>query len=487
MNIAVRGAATAAEVDVEQLVLGLLFEGAETAWLVLDRIEPSDFIEPLHERIALAVRRLLNAGREPTLATVTAAMSTDKGLNEVGGDEYLRLVMDKGRNAAIAAELCEAFLDQSRRRAIASELETTIVKLRDNGRSASDVLADHQAAVHALTEGKTRPDDPVSWYDIGDRVLNRLAEPQVRPQLLPYGLCELDEKLGGMGDGDLIIVAGRPGMGKTALAICTGCSVSRPAQQIQLDLNDRPERPAYGVFMSSLEMKQDSLLERGLSMRAYSKGARIPYKSIRMNRVSELDQDTLARVLTEDSALPFVIDERRGQTVAQIGVRMRRAQVIMQRQGIRLGLGIIDHLGLIAPDGDYRGNKVAEITKATGDLKMLAGALGIPLMVLCQLSRKVEDRDDKRPYLADLRDSGSIEQDADQVLLLYRAEYYLKKQLALPGTGDEKDLKKRVQLEAQLERAKGKLEILADKNRHGDEAHVTVSCNLAYNWIGDAA
>jgi replicative DNA helicase len=473
---------THAEVEVEQSVLGLLLEGAEAAWLVLDRISSTDMLEPVHSRIVETVRRIVDAGREPNPLTVAAAMASDQALNVLGGADYLRKIIGRfGRNRDIAPDLCDALADHALRRTLVREIGETETRLSDSALKCMDVAAEHQAAVAAAIEGRPTPQDPVSWYEAGNKVIESLGEESHTKRLLqPYGIREIDNEIGGMGPGNLIIIGGRPGTGKTALALAIAHAAAKPKEQLRLDLEPLVPPPSVGVFISSLEMEADELLERGLSMEAYGRHIEIPYNAIRLRKLSGDQSDLLADVLIQNRALPIEIDDRRNVTLGQIGVRMRRAQVKFKRAGTRLGLGIIDHLGLIEADGRYHGNKVAEISALTRGLKALAGALKIPLMVLCQLSRGIDSRDDKRPHLSDLRDSGSIEQDADVVLLIHRPEYYLRKS----KPDDSAPQKERDEWERAMLREKNQLVVDIAKNRQGQEGIVRLNCHLAYNWIG---
>jgi len=459
--------ATAAEVEVEQAVLGLLMEGADTAWMVLDRIDPEHMFEGLHRRIVAAGRRVLDTGGDPNALTLAAAMASDPGLEEAGGADYFRHIQAKhGRgNRNIAAELCEALFDQAQRRALRYEIAQTESRLFDNSTPARDILAEHEAAIAALSEGKPQPDDPSSLYDAVTPVVERLDAPEeMRKPLVPYGVGGLDDALGGMAPGDVVIVGARPGMGKTAIALAVADHVAALGK---------------GVLFESLEMRKGQLGERWLSMRAYAQGDKIPYNLIRLNKVNEGQKDVLARLASAISERPLVIDDRRGLTLSQISVRARSWQSKFKRAGTPLGLLVIDHLQLIRPDGAYRGNKVAEITEVSGGLKVLAGALDIPIVCLCQLSRAVEGRDDKRPQLSDLRESGAIEQDADVVLLLHRPEYYARK-----NRPDAKNGEALSKWETALRESMGFVNVAAAKVRHGEEAEIKAECDIGYNWLG---
>lgn len=479
---------TVAEVEVEQSVIAMLMAGAETAWLVLDRIDTSDMIEPLHQRIVEAVRRILSSSTEdPDPLTIAAVLASDKGLDEVGGTEYLLGIQRRlGRNRRLAPQLCDALIDHNQRRTLAYQIARTEHRLGDLETPASDIVAEHQAALQELQEGRAQPEDPVSWYDAGREVTDRIEAPaELGERLTRFGIPKLDAEIGGMAPGDLVIMAGRPGMGKTAVALNIGHAVARPRTQLSLDDFAEKVTPGTGVYMISMEMKKRELLERGLSMRARQQGKRVQYKNIHLGRIkSDADKQAIADALYDDTNTPFFIDQKPGQTIGQIAVRARRMKARMKRDGIEMGLIIIDHLGLIESDNN-RGwgetNRVVELTLITRTLKKLAANLMVPILCLCQLNRGVEAREDKRPFVSDLRDSGSIEQDADIILLLYRAEYYLAKS----QPPEEATEKKRTDWATVMEKARGKISIHAAKNRHGAECEVSLRCELAYNWIGE--
>jgi replicative DNA helicase len=230
--------ATQAEAEVEQAVIGLLMEGADTAWMVIDRIDPDQMFESLHRRIVAAVRRVLDGGGEPNPLTIAAALASDQGLESVGGADYLRQIQTRfGRgNRNIASDLCDALYDQSQRRALRWEISETEQRLLDNSTPARDILAEHEIAIAALAEGKPQPDDPVSIYLSVTPIVERLDMPDdMRRALVPYGVCGLDDAIGGMAAGDVVIVGARPGMGKTAFGLAVADHVSlimcRPRQR----------------------------------------------------------------------------------------------------------------------------------------------------------------------------------------------------------------------------------------------------------------
>lgn len=236
-----------------------------------------------------------------------------------------------------------------------------------------------------------------------------------------------------------------------------------------------------GVLFTSLEMGRDQLAERWLSMRAYADGEKIPYSKLRRSDVDDFGRNVLARASSVIGQMPLWIDQRRGQRLSQIGMRARRVRAQMRKDGTDLGLLIIDHLQLIEPEGRYRGNKAAETGEISRSMKVLAASLGVPILCLSQLNRGVESREDKRPFLSDLRESGAIEEDADAVMLLYRPEYYAQQNPPDQRKNDGKDY---ASWENNLMAVKGDLTVFGVKNRHGSHADLKMSCDIAYNWIG---
>lgn len=476
---------THAEIEVEQCVIGLLLEGEDTAYLVLELIKPEDMAEPLHGRVVQAAARVLQAGTELSAMTLAAALASDKGLEALGGADYFRGIARRaGSNRHVARELCESLADHAQRRLMQFEIAQTELRLSDVTTPAATIVAEHQASMQAIAEGRPEPDEPISWFEAGSLVVEKASAPEAVSRIQPFGLVPIDSEVGGMGPGDLCIVAGRPGMGKTAFAILSGhaAAAARTQQHFDLDGNARPvvQAQPVGVFVVSMEMKDDALLQRGLSMRVFQReGVIVPYKSIRLGRLNEKQKDLIADAAHADRDVPFWIDRRAGQTVGTLSVRVRRAQAKFYRAGTPLGLVVIDHLGLIESDVPFN-NRVAEVTYITRALKKLAVSLDVPIMCLCQLNRGVESREDKRPGVADLRDSGSIEQDADEIVLLYRPEYYLLKS----KPGEDATVKKRDSWEREMNAWRGRILVHVGKNRHGAEHEATIDCKLAVNWMG---
>ncbi|MGY4332359.1 replicative DNA helicase [Bradyrhizobium sp. LB7.2] len=285
------------------------------------------------------------------------------------------------------------------------------------------------------------------------------------------GLRDLDTKMGGLQHSDLIIVAGRPGMGKTSLATNIAYNVARAyVPELQAD---GTTKAAHGgvIGFFSCEMSADQLATRIVAERTG-----IPSSHIRRGGISEADFENIREVSIELQSLPFYVDETGGLSISQLMARARR---LKRQKG--LDLIVIDYIQLLSGSGKRSENRVQEITEITTSLKALAKELSVPVIALSQLSRQVESRDDKRPQLSDLRESGSIEQDADVVLFVYREEYYLGNKEPRPGTPEHEKWR------LDMDLAHGKAEVIIGKQRHGPTGTVDLAFEASITRFGDLA
>jgi replicative DNA helicase len=284
------------------------------------------------------------------------------------------------------------------------------------------------------------------------------------------GLDSLNSKIGGLHKSDLIVVAGRPGMGKSALA--TNIAFASARRLLQDAENEiPPEKSAgTGVALFSLEMSSDQLATRILAEQSG-----ISSENLRMGRISQQEFRSLARAAGELQSLPLYIDDTPGLTIAALRARARR---LKRQKGI--GMVIVDYLQLLQGTGkNSNDNRVQEISEISRGLKQLAKELDVPVIALSQLSRAVEQREDKRPQLSDLRESGSIEQDADIVLFIYREDYYLAAKQPADDHPDAPAWKE------QMERAWQKAEIIVAKQRHGSTGKVRVKFDSRITKFSD--
>lgn len=274
---------------------------------------------------------------------------------------------------------------------------------------------------------------------------------------LMTGIGALDHLTGGFGPGELIILGGRPSMGKTALALSIALNVARAG---------------HGVAIASLEMTPKAMALRALSEATAQAGHASSYKQMRRGDMAESQVETLRRIAPEVAALPISFLERK---FADLDALIAGCRQIKRAMGDGLKLLIVDYLQLIEARGENRTQEISRISRA---LKALAGTLDVPIIALSQLSRQVESREDKRPMLSDLRESGQIEQDADAVLFCYRDEYYLERRKP-----DESDIDKLDKWRAAMEVTRNRLEIIVAKHRQGEIGTAHVRCNVALNLI----
>jgi replicative DNA helicase len=286
------------------------------------------------------------------------------------------------------------------------------------------------------------------------------------------GLRDLDTKMGGLQPSDLIVLAGRPGMGKTALATNIAFNVAR-AHRAEVQPDGTMKSVNGGVVgFFSCEMSAEQLATRIIAERTG-----IPSSSIRRGGITEADFEKIRDYSIELQSLPFYVDETGGLSISQLTARARR---LKRQKG--LDLIVIDYIQLLSGSGK-RGNdnRVQEVTEITTNLKALAKELNVPVIALSQLSRQVENRDDKRPQLSDLRESGSIEQDADVVMFVYREEYYLANKEPRAGTEEY------AKWQTEMDLAHGKAEVIIGKQRHGPTGTVELHFEANVTRFGDLA
>ena len=289
---------------------------------------------------------------------------------------------------------------------------------------------------------------------------------------LATGLTDLDRKMGGLQKSDLIILAGRPSMGKTALVTNIAYNVARNFRTEQKP--DGTEEVVDGAVVGffSLEMSAEQLATRILSEQA-----EIPSEKIRRGMIDETQFGKLVHVSQEMGRIPLYIDQTGGITIAQLSARARK---LKRQKG--LGLLIVDYLQLLAGSSrNATANRVQEITEITTGLKALAKELEVPIIALSQLSRQVEQREDKRPQLSDLRESGSIEQDADVVMFVFREEYYVERKKPKEGTEEF------FRWQQEMEAASGKAEVIIGKQRHGPVGTVVLAFEGQFTRFGNLA
>ena len=417
--------------------------------------------EPLHSQLFEAFAAVHASHGAITPILIIAAMGGDAGTIVLGdmtlGQYIARLAAEASlpRNAAAYAKQIREF---SNRRKILATADTMSLGVEAN-QSAADIAGAGIGLLDEIASQASAGSTPqVSIREANDKSLDRMQHAMQNPGKLAgisWGLEGLDRRTGGLKRGEMLVLAGRPGMGKTAL----GCCIARATASA-----------GEPTFFASLEMGDTSLSDRILADVAYERHRQIPYYSIANGNLNDAQAMRVIEAARRQREWPLMIDPAPGLTVSQIAARARRQSQILERQGRRLGLVIVDHMHIVKPSNRYSGARVNEVGEISAALKGLAKELDVPVLALAQLSRQVENRDDKRPTMADLRDSGTIEQDADVVMFVYREAYYLERENA------PVDL---------LIDAKDQLEVIIAKQRNGPIGTVKLFCDIACNAVRD--
>ncbi len=452
-------------IQAEQALLGALLANNRAFERVAEFLAAEHFADPVHGRIFQAIRRRVDAGQLADAVTLRTEFEHNGVLDEVGGTAYLGQLLQAMVGIINAGEYGRAIHDAWLRRQLIDVGEEVV-----NAAFGADPELDGPQQVEAAEQrlfdiaekGATG-----GGFIVFEHALVTAIEGAERAFKRPggvsgltTGLRDLDKKLGGLHPSDLIIMAGRPGMGKSALATKVAFGAARALLAEARGGAGGEQVPKGSVAFFSLEMSAEQL-----ALRLLAEEARVSGDKIRRGDINQRDFDTFVRVSREIAGLPLHIDETPGISIAALRTRCRRL-----RRTAGLNLVIVDYLQLMRPSaGTKPENRVLEISQFTQGLKAIAKEFQIPVIALSQLSRAVEQREDKRPQLADLRESGSIEQDADCVMFIYREQYYLQQRGPKQSQFDN-DAKFNAAMDKwqqDMERVHNRAELLIEKQRHG--------------------
>lgn len=460
--------------EAEQALLGAILVNNEALDRVSNFLKPAHFFDPLHGRIFETAAKLIMGGKRATPITLKTFFQNDEPVGDLTTPQYL------GRLAANA---------------------TTIINAEDYGRTVYDLAVRRQLIEIGEGMVNTAFDSPIdaapaAQIENAEQQLYELAETgKYGAGFEPFsaaltdaidmaanayrrdgglsgiatGFADLDQRMGGLQASDLIIIAGRPSMGKTALATNIAYHVAKAHAAKAAD-EASGDGAVVGFF--SLEMSAEQLATRIISEQSY-----IPSERIRRGRIDSDEFDRIVEVSQELQNLPLFIDQTGGITVAQLAARARR---LKRQRG--LGFIVVDYLQLLSGSSRRaQEGRVQEVSEITTGLKALAKELHVPILALSQLSRQVEQREDKRPQLADLRESGSIEQDADVVMFVFREEYYLERSQPRENTEEHR------QWQQDMEAVTGKAEVIIGKQRHGPTGTVTLQFTPEFTRFSNLA
>lgn len=446
-------------------------------------LKSDHFHAPLHRRLYERITGLVDRQMVVTPVTLKPYFEADEALAELGGTSYLARLTADGQGLLAPRELAQQIYDLALLRELVNVGRELVEGALDTSEEVEPLrqIEQAEASLYQVAEGAAGQNKNVTPFRDAAMSAVRLAEAALNSggnfSGKTTGLRDLNEKIGGLHDSDLIIVAGRPGMGKTSLA--TNIAFNCASRYLQ-DLADGiPEGKRYGAPTAffSLEMSADQLATRILSEQA-----RISSGQIRSGKISREEFTKLSYASQELHRLPLYIDDTPALTISALRNRARR----LKRQ-FDIGLVVVDYLQLLQGSGRSQDNRVNEISEISRGLKTLAKELQVPVIALSQLSRAVEQRPDKTPQLSDLRESGSIEQDADMVWFIYREEYYLnmgRPQQPNENSTDE-ERRKYDDWAKRAADAGSTATVIIAKQRHGATGHVDLFFDSEFTHFGD--
>ncbi len=451
--------------EAEQALIGSILVNNDIIDEISTIVNSSIFYDPAHIKIYETIENLNNKGMIANPITLKNFFEKDNILEEVGGTEYLVKLTRFSGSTRQAIDYAKVIHEMYLRRElimVSDKLSADTLSSYEE-KNAEQIIEDTEKTLYDLAEKGTFSQSYQKFNRALDETI-KMATAAMQSDLgivgVPTGLSDLDEKLGGLHKSDLIILAGRPSMGKTALATNIAFNASK-------HILNRQEKSSVAFF--SLEMSSEQL-----STRILSEQARIKSDDIRRGKVTEEEINRYIETSRNIYNLPLFIDETPAINIAALSNRARR---IKRLHG--LGLIVVDYIQLMRSSSNKNEGRVQEISEITQGLKALAKELGVPVLALSQLSRAVEQRDDKIPQLADLRESGSIEQDADVVMFVYREAYYLERKQPKLGSIEH------AEWQSKMNDVNGLADIILGKQRHGPTGTVKVEFEGIYTKFKD--
>src|ERR687890_1977987 len=415
-------------IEAEQALLGAILVNNDAYYRVSDFLEAGHFIEDLHRRIYEVATSLIKAGKIATPITMKTFLG-DQDLGGITVSQYLARLAAEATTVINAEDYGRTIYDLAVRRNLINIGEDMVNVAFDAPVETPprDQIEETERRLYELAERGRYDGGFQRFSDALTHAIDMAAAAYKREGKLSgiaTGLADMDRMMGGLQSSDLVILAGRPGMGKTALATNIAFNIAK-AYEAEKQPDGSLKTVNGGIVgFFSLEMSSEQL-----ATRIIAEQAGVPSYKIRRGDISEADFYKITEVAREMQTIPFYIDQTGGLSIAQLAARARR---LKRQRG--LDMLVVDYLQLLSGSAKKGENRVQELTEITTGLKALAKELNVPLVALSQLSRQVESRDDKRPQLSDLRESGSIEQDADVVMFVFREEYYLKNKEPKMGT-----------------------------------------------------
>ena len=454
-------------IEAEQALIGSVLVNNDIIDEISNIVNHENFYDPLHSKIYNLIENLHNKGMIANPITLKNSFENDAALSEIGGTEYLVKLTRFSSSVKQSIDYAKIVHEKFVKRELVQISETLSDEAVDEtiDKTGENIIQDTEKSLFDLAERGTFHQSFLKFNQALDQTIE-MATNAMKSDYgivgVPTGLNDLDERLGGLHRSDLVIIAGRPSMGKTALATNIGYYAAKKI----LDDNKKSS-----IAFFSLEMSSEQL-----STRILSEQSRIRSNDIRRGKITEEEFNRLIETSRNIHDLPLYIDETPAIAISTLSNRARRIKRLFG-----LDLIIVDYIQLMTTSSKRYDGRVQEISEITQGLKALAKELSVPVLALSQLSRAVEQRDDKKPQLSDLRESGSIEQDADVVMFVFREEYYLERKEPKLGTIEHGEW------QAKMNEIIGSADIIIGKQRHGPTGNIQVQFEGIYTKFKDAS
>ena len=450
-------------IEAEQSVIGSILVSNEIFDDISTIISSTAFYDPMHQKIFSAIENLIYKGMLANPITLKNYFEVDK--DDINIPEYLVKITKFSTSTRQATEYSKIIYDMFVRRELIKISEQTIdtAKINDLNISGQNIIENSERLLFDLAEKGSFNSSLIKFDEAMKKTIDMASAAYKNEEGIvgvPTGLRDLDDRLGGLHQSDLIIIAGRPSMGKTALATNIAFNAAQKLQESQ--------RKSSVAFFS-LEMSSEQL-----STRILAEQSRIKSNDIRRGRISDEQFDKFIETSKNITELPLYIDETPAISIAAMSNRARRIKRLFG-----LDMIVVDYIQLMRGSMNNKDGRVQEISEITQGLKAIAKELSVPVVALSQLSRAVEQRDQKKPQLADLRESGSIEQDADVVMFVYREAYYLERQEPRPATVEH------AEWQAKMNEVSNLAEIIIGKQRHGPTGNVMLEFEAMFTKFKD--
>jgi replicative DNA helicase len=448
-------------IEAEQAVIASILVSNDIYDEISPIIDSHKFFDPIHAKIFETITNLIDKGLLANPITLKNHFENNQGLQELGGQEYLIKITKFSTSVKQTIDYANIIQEMHVRRELIKISESVLDKATgdsDSSTSGEEMIQNAEKSLFDLAERGHFNQSFMKFENALKQTIDMAKSAYQNEEGIvgvPTGLTDLDSRLGGLHKQDLIIIAGRPSMGKTALATNIAFHAAK-------NIENKGLKSTVAFF--SLEMSSEQL-----STRILSEQSRIRSNDIRRGKVSETEFEKFIETSKNIFELPLYIDETPAITIAAISNRSRRIKRLFG-----LELIIVDYIQLMRSGRKMEFNRVQEISEITQGLKALAKELNVPVLALSQLSRQVEQRDDKKPQLADLRESGSIEQDADVVMFVFREAYYLERKEPTLGSIEHAEWRQKMDEISTL------ADILIGKQRHGPTGNVKVEFEAMY-------